>query len=272
MERKIHLNDGGFFDKGTYLGKIDDDGKIFNEDGQYIGRMDDRGRFFTPKGMFSEKEEFIVLEDGRVFDDSGIFSYGKQLGSIGNKGDMKDNDGNVLAYIDPPATPPKAKSKQNDSPRQNQAKEKEEQQPLPPEPPTPEIDWSIIVIGALLLAFSIASFILLPAILNSSAVETYEKTVVALTIAGAFATPCAIYVAMSGKCGAEFLENLCIVFLVTWPIDTAIYFIGSWIGDGGYEGIFIVLMIVGSGLFTIIISLLGSLIGALLLTWSGSGK
>ena len=101
--RKIRSGNGGIFFQSSILGEIDDDGKVFDKDKHYIGRLDSDGKFLTPDGAFFEKEQFII-KDGRIYDDKGFITYGKQIGTIDANGSIKDMNKNTIAVVEPKNT------------------------------------------------------------------------------------------------------------------------------------------------------------------------
>lgn len=246
--RKIRSGNDGFFFKGSVVGEIDDDGKVFDKDKHYVGRLDSDGKFLTPDGAFFEKEQFII-KDGRIYDDKGFITYGKQIGTIDANGSIKDMNKSTVAVVEPRNT---------------------REHSFLPKTPTGGIDigetLGIIAVGFFPVVFAIGSFLLIPAQLGSSSISYGSKMGIVLTIA--VSALCAvIYFFVSIKLDSmKYSKNLGICFTANWAITSIFSFIYSWYLENGFEGFDLFIMIISTPLMTVGVCLLCSAISALFST------
>ena len=77
-------SDGNIYDYGDYIGRIANDGRVYDSDGYLAGRIDDDGYIRDSDGYKIGK---IELDDGRLKDKDGYYD-----GKIDN-GVIKDGDG-----------------------------------------------------------------------------------------------------------------------------------------------------------------------------------
>lgn len=251
-DREIRATDGGLFSKGTYLGKIDDSGEVYDDENRYVGRFDEIGNFYTPSGIFSERKQFRITEDGTVYDDNGVFTYGNKLGSVDSDGTVRDPQGVAHATVKGgiPAF------KQSESSRTGTAVD-----PIITDPPG-GIGCAGIAAAFLAVAFAIGAFFLYPALLGSSSVEADSKASLIVTIAVSIVAAILCIIAKGSNGSLRYTENLSLCFGVNWTVTALTFFVASWIVDGGYDFLTGALMIVGSLLITVVMSLLCSAIAA----------
>lgn len=251
-DREIRATDGGLFSKGTYLGKIDDSGSVYDDENRYVGRFDENGNFYTPSGIFSERKQFRVTEDGAVYDDNGVFTYGNKLGSIDSDGTVRDPKG--IAHATVKGGMPAFKQSESGGTGSTVG-------PIITDPPG---GLSCAAIAAVLLAvaFAIGAFFLYPALLGSSSVEADSKASLIVTIAVSIVVAVLCIIAKGSNGSLRYSENLSLCFGVNWTVTALTFFVASWIIDGGYDFLTGALMVVGSLLITVVMSLLCSAIAA----------
>lgn len=249
--RDIRAADGGLFSKGSYIGEIRSDGSVYDKDKKYMGRLDEEGRFLTPSGIFSEREEFII-KDGRIYDNKGLYSYGKQLGSVDRDGTIRDTKNKPVATVDQPVSKPHKPSGGSGG-------------GVPIVWPG-GITCAGIVAIFLVGAFAVMSFMLIPRILSSASATYEEKRTVVIGLA-ASVIGVILYVVIVRRHGSQkFAENFLTCFIVDWFISGAAYFVSGWIVDGGYEGFDILFRIIWVLLMTVVQSAICAAIASLVVT------